>query len=129
VKLLNEITAWATNIALDTARIILLTGPAGTGKSTVAHTIAARIDDMKRLGTSFCFDRNETAQRRPEHLLPTIARGLADFHPVFKSALWQKIEDNFANRDTLYLSPQFESFILGPAKQLNLSGGRISDSF
>ena len=65
-ELLKEICDWINDVNKDTPRIFWLHGPAGTGKSSIAHTIAHRFQQLKRLGSCFCFDRSRTADGRHE---------------------------------------------------------------
>ena len=65
----------------------LLSGVAGSGKSTIAHTIAAHFDKLKRLGASFCFDHSHQGGQRLDLVFSTIARDLADFDPKVKRSL------------------------------------------
>ncbi|KIN00703.1 hypothetical protein OIDMADRAFT_125193, partial [Oidiodendron maius Zn] len=55
VDLMQEIYNWADG--QDKQCIFWLSGLAGTGKSTIARTIALRYSEQKRLGTSFFFSR------------------------------------------------------------------------
>jgi hypothetical protein len=55
VDLLQEIYDWADG--QDKQCIFWLSGLAGTGKSTIARTIALRYSEQKRLGASFFFSR------------------------------------------------------------------------
>src|ERR1700728_4300026 len=55
VDLLQEIYDWADG--QDERCIFWLNGLAGTGKSTIARTVAYRYFDQKRLGASFFFSR------------------------------------------------------------------------
>ena len=52
IAFINSIVDWVQNP--DSVRILVLFGLAGTGKSTIAHEIAHRFDDLGRL-TSSCF--------------------------------------------------------------------------
>jgi hypothetical protein len=66
---------------------------AGTGKSTIANTIASKLSDMGRLGASFCFSRNDRNDRNTETLFSTIARGMAHLDKCFKMKLFDAIDD------------------------------------
>ena len=85
-QIIEEITEWANSVD-DPHRILLLTGVAGSGKSTIAHTVARLFDHLKRLGASFCFDRAQQAGRRLDWVFATIARDLADFDQKLKCSL------------------------------------------
>jgi len=61
---LDEITAWINNTDDTTPRVFWLHGSAGTGKSSIAHTIAERFDKLGRLGSCFCFDPNKRKSSR-----------------------------------------------------------------
>ena len=86
--MLSEITEWINNIPQDSQsqRVLLITGLAGSGKSTIAHTIASRFDVIKRLGASFAFDR-QNKTRRVDQLFPHIARLVAGLGVPIQKAL------------------------------------------
>jgi hypothetical protein len=56
---------------------------AGVGKSSIAHTLAKRFEDIGRLGSSFCFSKDHT-NRTPDLLIPTLARDLAGYDPLVR---------------------------------------------
>ncbi|KZT54193.1 WD40 repeat-like protein [Calocera cornea HHB12733] len=120
--LLDEITEWASVDALDTPRIYILMGPAGTGKSTIAHTIASRFDKLKQIGSVFCFSTSEAATRTPESLFRNMARDLCDGRPAFKAALSKSVGGSKARCSTKDIETQFDTFVLGPARMLSVSG-------
>ena len=72
--------------------IFLLHGMAGTGKSTIANTIASRLSAMKRLGASFCFSRDDRIDRNAGNMFSTIARDMADLDPCFKVKLAEAMD-------------------------------------
>ena len=53
---LEEITRWMDDPSPDATRLMILTGTSGTGKSTIAHTIAHRYDQIGRLASSIFAD-------------------------------------------------------------------------
>jgi ABC-type dipeptide/oligopeptide/nickel transport system ATPase component len=103
-------------------RMFVLSGVAGSGKSSIAHTIARLFDDVGRLGSSFCFDRSNQAKLRPDAFFSTIARDLADLDPQRKQSLWRVVQDKTALRKTRAPREQFEHFILKPAADLMTVG-------
>jgi adenylylsulfate kinase-like enzyme len=75
----------------STLRVLLLHGMAGTGKSTIANTIASRYNQLKRLGGSFCFKRGDE-ERSPLKMFSTIARGMADLDDAYRIKLYEAIK-------------------------------------
>lgn len=122
-KIIEEITQWA-NTMDNPHCILLLTGVAGSGKSTIAHTVAGLFDHLKCLGASFCFDHAHQADRGLDCVFPTIACDLADFDPKLKSSL--QIEVQYRNlRKSIHLQEQFENFILKPTMKLQQTIGPV----
>jgi hypothetical protein len=80
-EIIEEIMTWVNNDAEDTPRVFLLSGMAGLGKSAIAHSLVQLFDDSGRFGSSYCYDRSNQAERRPDNLFSTITRDLADLDP------------------------------------------------
>ena len=95
-EVLEAITYWVHS---DSSRVLWLTGGAGTGKSAIAHTIAARFSFLQRLGSSFFFTRGQ-AGHDPENLFSTFARNLADLDASFRQTLATAIRRDRALRTT-----------------------------
>ena len=84
-SVLNEIEGWGSD--LDASPVFWLNGLAGTGKSTIAQTVAERVFADGRLGASFFCSRG-VADRSDLHLIfPTLAFQLAQIYPTFRSRL------------------------------------------
>src|SRR6266702_3627134 len=75
------IVDWVNNPASE--RRLVLCGLAGTGKSCIAHEIARRFDEMRRLTSSFIFIRKEQSKTEAYHLFTNLASNLADRYPLF----------------------------------------------
>ncbi|KAA1467062.1 hypothetical protein DENSPDRAFT_68668 [Dentipellis sp. KUC8613] len=54
-KMINDITGWIHDTSRG--RVLWLSGPVGTGKSSVANSIAGLLKGMGRLGASYRFDK------------------------------------------------------------------------
>ena len=95
--ILNKIFEWVGSDTLSASdgerkSIFLLHGMAGTGKSTIANTIASKLSAMKRLGASFCFSRDDRIDRNAGNMFSTIARDIADLDPCFKVKLAEALD-------------------------------------
>lgn len=111
--LLSEIMDWLNNVKGDQSRVFWLHGPAGAGKSAIAHTIANHFNERRRLGSLFCFNR---AERRHEKVITTIARDLADGNPLLRELLAAKVPNLKALLNTPDIQRQWKELIMKPAK-------------
>jgi hypothetical protein len=118
--ILEDHVLWADSPG---SRVLLLFGGAGTGKSSIAHTIAAHFKGLGRLGSMFCFSESEKNMRKTTSLFPHIARDLADLDENILAELCNAVQ-NKADRTTSSLKMQFEKLILAPANAIrdNLHG-------
>ncbi|KAG8968515.1 hypothetical protein FRC03_007166 [Tulasnella sp. 419] len=91
VALLKEVFAWIDS-SDNKEKIYWLHGLAGTGKSTVANTVASRLAQQDRLGASFFFSRDVEERRDPLRVLPSIARQFAEFSPEYKGHLVKSLD-------------------------------------
>ena len=118
-EILKEISDWINNVEKDAPRIFWLHGPAGTGKSSIAHTIAHQFQQLERLGSCFCFDRSRMAERRHEKVFGTIAKDLANRDRSLRRQLLAVVHDNDALKNTTDIVQQWEELIMKPAKALS----------
>ncbi|KAF2403396.1 hypothetical protein EJ06DRAFT_571604, partial [Trichodelitschia bisporula] len=115
VELLKEIYAWADGE--NSPNIFWLSGLAGTGKSTVAQTVAAECFENGRLGASFFFSRSGADVRHAGKFVTSIAAQLADNVPGAKWSLYKALKE----RDTIIEEPirsQWHHLVLGPMSKL-----------
>ena len=96
----------------DGNRILWLHGNAGSGKSTVANTIASHFDQEGHLGASFQFNREMDGRNTPNLLFRNIAYQLAFFDPNFKVRLLEVINKCTTVAPTL--GKQLKLFIVEP---------------
>ncbi|OCH90173.1 WD40 repeat-like protein [Obba rivulosa] len=85
---LERILTWVDN--KSACGVYWLTGVAGCGKSTIAHTVAERLDEGHRLGASFFFSRTHDLDD-PHLFCTTIARQLARYNPMLRQAILEAI--------------------------------------
>jgi hypothetical protein len=90
-ELLNDIEEWIHMPGEGSERILWLSGPAGTGKSSVANSIAERMDSMGRLAASFRFDRGQ-ADRTPAVLIGNLCRQVARFDGSLEGAILEALK-------------------------------------
>jgi hypothetical protein len=116
VGVLNEIRAWADG---DTEQYIYwLNGMAGTGKSTIARTIADKYCTQMRRGASFFFSRGGGDVGHAGKFFTTIARQLAQLLPALRRYICEAIaeQEEIANHT---LRDQWNQLILRPLSKLD----------
>jgi DNA polymerase III delta prime subunit len=117
-EILNEITAWINN-PVDNTRVFWLHGNAGTGKSSIAHTIAYRFKKLGRLGSCYCLNRNEMAEQRDKNIFTTIARDLADRDKQMRRELVAAVHLDTSLKNTSDILQQWNELIMKPALKLS----------
>ena len=119
--MLKRIREWADNEESPT--ILWLNGPAGTGKSTIARTIAYVFSDQDQLGGSYFFDQN-SGRTGLERFFPTIANRLVATIPGFGDRLRRSLEElgnpkeEAKNITTKAIEEQFKRLIKNPLVEL-----------
>jgi hypothetical protein len=85
-QLISDIFDWFNSPDPSCEHVFWLSGLAGTGKSSVARTIADRAQEQGRLAATYFFSRNTAATRAPAAIIPTIvyqvARSLLSLRPI-----------------------------------------------
>jgi hypothetical protein len=114
-NVIEDILSWVENP--ESTNILLLTGVAGSGKSTIAHTVAQRCHANKQLVTSFFFDRETNDRNNPKHLISTIAADLCGVDGRVASRISAAIEEDKSLAGAP-ISRQFEELILQPSEGL-----------
>jgi hypothetical protein len=89
---LNSIELWARDF--DRSSVYWLNGLAGTGKSTIAKTIAERSFADGQLGASFFCSRDFEDRRNLRLIFPTLAIQLARKYIEFRSIFVPSIQSN-----------------------------------
>jgi len=103
---INKIMDWILGLGVDdqNAVILWMYGPAGAGKSAIAHEIAQRCDLEKLLLASFFFSRSDTARSNAKSLIATIAYQIAINIPGTREKIAATIE-----QDPLILTRSLEA--------------------
>ena len=82
-SILDDIEVWTKDF--DKPRVYWLNGLAGTGKSTIAQTVAERVCADGRLGASFFCSRDFSDRSNLHFIFPTLAVQLARRYTGFRS--------------------------------------------
>jgi len=116
VGLLQEIHNWADG--QDERCIFWLNGLAGTGKSTIARTVARRYFDQHRLGASFFFSRGGGDVGHAGKFCTTVAVQLAEHIPTLRQYICDAIAEH---NDIAKLSfhDQWRELVLKPLSKLS----------
>jgi nucleoside phosphorylase len=116
IELLHHIQDWAKD--QSGKPIFWLNGAAGTGKSTIARTVARAFADQQLLGASFFFKKGEGDCGEAKRFFTTIATQLAhrlsELEPGIKEAI--NADSKVAEKA---LKNQFEKLILQPLSKLS----------
>jgi hypothetical protein len=106
---------WSEN--LSSACIFWLNGMAGTGKSTIARTVARRFADQKRLGASFFFSRGRGDLGHTTKFFTSLAAQLVHTVPALKPYVCRALAENF-NISQQGLGEQWKHLIFQPLSNL-----------
>ena len=122
---LDEIESWSKDYNLSP--VYWLNGLAGTGKSTIAQTVAERLFADGRLGASFFCSRDFEDRRDLHYIFPTLAVQVAYAYPEFRSTLvpFLRTQPGIVY-ESLY--NQMESLIVTPLSTLDITTVIIIDA-
>jgi len=111
VELLSDIEGWVQDPG--SAQFFWMQGVAGTGKSTVARTIAGILHDHQILGASFFFKRNHAERGSADLFFATVAIQLAHRIPGLDGVI-AKLLDNEIGVYRKGIHAQFRDLVLTP---------------
>jgi Cdc6-like AAA superfamily ATPase len=117
--------AWTEDF--DKSPVFWLNGLAGTGKSTIAQTIAERVFADGRLGASFFCSRGFEDRSNLQLIFPTLAFQLAQKYPAFRSSLVPLLQ---SNPDVVHesLQDQMQKFLVEPLRSADISTVIVIDA-
>jgi hypothetical protein len=95
---------------------------AGTGKSTIARTIARKYFEQRRLGASFFFTRGGGDASHAGKFVTSIARQLASNIPSLQSLICEAIAE-WNDIAIQSLRDQWRQLVLAPLSKLNSNSG------
>ena len=122
---LREIENWTKDFKRNP--VFWLNGLAGTGKSTIAQTIAERIFADGLLGASFFCSRGVEDRSNLQLIFPTLAFQLAQTYPHFRSHLIPLLK---SNPDVIHesLQDQMQKFLVKPLQSAEISTVIVIDA-
>ena len=122
---MGKIELWARDF--DKPPVYWLNGLAGTGKSTIAQTIAERLFADGRLGASFFCSRDSSDQSNLQLIFPSLAVQLARRYTSFRSIFIPLVQsDPEIAYDSLY--DQMNKLIVKPLKKSDISTVIVIDA-
>ena len=122
---LSSVEVWARDF--DKPPVYWLNGPAGTGKSTIAQTIAERLFADGQLGASFFCSRDFKDRRNLYFIFPTLAIQLALRYIEIRSILAPLIQtDPTIGKESLY--NQMRNLIVQPLIESGISTVIVIDA-
>jgi hypothetical protein len=122
---LDEIELWTKGF--NKPPVFWLNGLAGTGKSTIALTVAKQTFANGQLGASFFCSRDSEDRSDPRSIFPTIAVQLARNYPKFRSIFAPLVQsDPGIARESLV--KQMNKLIVQPLKEADISTVIIIDA-
>ena len=109
---------WIQGLGVDNQNAVILWmyGPAGAGKSAIAHEIAHRCDLMKLLLASFFFSRSDSTRSNAKLLVATISYQIAINIPGTREKIVATIEQDPLIL-TRSLKAQLTSLIVEPLRE------------
>ncbi|KAE8362697.1 WD40 repeat-like protein [Aspergillus caelatus] len=117
-ELLHQVAEWGESP--DSRRIFWLNGMAGTGKSTIARTVAQLFKEKGLLGASFFFKKGEADRGNAKRFISTVTKQLICCHRQLAPDIMAAI-DNDPDISSKALSQQFDKLLLQPLLKLELN--------
>ena len=122
VELLQQLHEWASNPEFP---ILWLSGMAGTGRSTIARTMAHNLYTDNKLAASFFFCRGAGDLGNATRFVSTLAHQLSSISPLGTSPFLKELvcDAIHSNSNTLAqgLRNQWKEFIVGPLSKIESS--------
>ncbi|TDL14912.1 hypothetical protein BD410DRAFT_687578, partial [Rickenella mellea] len=111
---LSAVHEWVQS---PTPPLFWLNGLAGTGKTTIAHSVAEYYDERGQLGASFFFSRDQQDRRDTRQVISTIAYQLGKAYPKVREHIAAAIK----NQNPLHSNSrtQFRQLIFEPLSTLS----------
>jgi hypothetical protein len=97
-SLLNQIMGWVTNEPgqgnLLQSNAYWIYGSPGIGKTSLAHSICAKLHERNRLAGAFFCRKDDPNLSKPINILPTFIHKLAIIFPPFRTIVIKRLRDD-----------------------------------
>ncbi|KAL7815810.1 hypothetical protein V8C26DRAFT_401632 [Trichoderma gracile] len=119
VRLLDDICDWLDDFESSQKHLYWLQGKAGTGKSTIAHTVVSRMAKRKRIAASFFFKRGEGDRARLKRFFTTLSAQLVSKLPSLATTVQDALdsEPSLPEQDP---RAQYRKLVQEPLQKQNL---------
>ncbi|KAJ7136931.1 hypothetical protein C8R44DRAFT_661763, partial [Mycena epipterygia] len=119
VDIIKDIVRRLTSAPNSSQRLVMLSGSAGSGKSTIAKSIALILaENQGILAASFFFSRDYADRSGTQHLSTTLATQLAEYDPGFRNHLVKFLEDDCSGILTAEPWLQFQKMVIQILQQM-----------
>ena len=116
-QILADLEKWALEDAAP--KVLWMNGMAGTGKTSIAHSLCEKLDKGQILAASFFCSRSASqAVRNASFIIPTIASTLSQLSPALRSAISKVVEEKPDVGSLHKLSVQFRLLLVDPIKSV-----------
>ena len=128
IDILDQIFRWinapymqrqsdSANVTTDNTCIFWINGSAGTGKTTIAYTIAEDCRKNGQLGASFFCSRDDSECSNPGLIFTTIAYQLGQFSALYRDEVTRALRSN-PHIGYSSVPYQLEQLIVNPLRTL-----------
>ena len=126
VDILHDIIKWADDITAPC--IFWLRGWAGTGKSTIAISIASKLQAKSSYLASYFFRRNHSNLGHVQKLVPTLVRQLSQRSSSYRQLVSAVVNNELGIEQTVNFGLQYEKLLVEPLRNFR-SSNLASDPF
>jgi len=116
VDVLQQITGWAADISPQC--VFWLKGLAGTGKSTIATTVAFRLKAKSSHIASYFFKRGHSDLAHARKLIPTLVRQLSQCSSIFRQSALAAIKVDPDIGQSTNLREQYGKLLVEPLRRI-----------